>query len=341
MKLDSLAIKYDNGLLWVLDQQALPQQEIWLECHSIDDMCAMIKALKVRGAPLIGIAALLALMQYVTKGATIEEIKIAIKQLVATRPTAVNLKNYMQVLLNQLTTNVEVVFEIGQKFFLEDITLCENMATLGAELIPPGANLMTCCNTGGLATAGSGTALAVIKKAFQQQKVKHVFPCETRPLLQGGRLTAWELEKANIPYTLICDNMAAMVMAQGKVDAILVGADRIAANGDIANKIGTYSLAVLARFHQIPFYVVAPYTTLDGTCASGREIVIEIRDPNEVRGALGKISWTPEQTQVYNPSFDVTPAELITNYILDTGIFNPATIHLAINESRTMEKLSI
>ena len=215
MKLDSLAIKYDNGLLWVLDQQALPQQEIWLECHSIDDMCAMIKALKVRGAPLIGIAALLALMQYVTKGATIEEIKIAIKQLVATRPTAVNLKNYMQVLLNQLTTNVEVVFEIGQKFFLEDITLCENMATLGAELIPPGANLMTCCNTGGLATAGSGTALAVIKKAFQQQKVKHVFPCETRPLLQGGRLTAWELEKANIPYTLICDNMAAMVMAVG------------------------------------------------------------------------------------------------------------------------------
>lgn len=323
INLHSLALRYNDGQVWVLDQQALPLEETWLECHNIDDMCAMIKALKVRGAPLIGIAAVLALMQYVTQGASVAEIRAAAATLVATRPTAVNLKNYMDTILTQLSDDTRVVLTIGQELFLEDVQLCENMANQGLALIPPNATLMTYCNTGSLATAGLGTALGVIKHAYDHQKVAHVFACETRPLLQGGRLTAWELSKANIPHTLICDNMAAMVMQQGKIDAILVGADRIAKNGDTANKIGTYSLAVLAKYHQIPFYVVAPYTTLDPKCLSGNEIEIELRDAHEVKGALGKITWAPSQSQVYNPSFDVTPAELITAFILDVGVFSP------------------
>lgn len=324
--LNSLALRYNDGQVWVLDQQALPLEEIWLECHSIDDMCAMIKALKVRGAPLIGIAAVLALMQYVKQGATVAQIKAAAATLVATRPTAVNLKNYIDTILEQLTNDPSIVFTIGQELFLEDVQLCENMANHGLALIPPNATLMTYCNTGSLATAGMGTALGVIKHAYQHQKVKHVYPCETRPLLQGGRLTAWELAKADIPHTLICDNMAAMVMQQGKIDAILVGADRIAKNGDVANKIGTYSLAVLAKYHKIPFYVVAPNTTLDPHCPSGKDIEIELRSADEVKGALGKITWAPLQSNVYNPAFDVTPAELITAYILDVGVFAPGNL---------------
>lgn len=330
MKLDSLAIKYNHGQLWVLDQQALPIEETWLESHSIDDMCAIIKSLKVRGAPLIGIAALMALMQQVTQGASIVELKQSIQKLIETRPTAVNLKNYMHSVLAKLQSDPQVILEIGESLFLEDIALCNNMATHGIDVLPQSATVMTYCNTGGLATAGTGTALGVIKKAFEVNKLKHVYPCETRPLLQGGRLTAWELEKAKIPHTLICDNMAATVMAQGKIDAILVGADRIAANGDVANKIGTYSLAVLAHYHQIPFYVVAPNTTLDPACASGNEIVIELRSPDEVKGALGKIHWTPLNTPVYNPSFDVTPASLITGYILDKGIFTQDSLALVM-----------
>ncbi len=324
--LNSLALRYNDGKVWVLDQQALPLEEIWLECHNIDDMCAMIKALKVRGAPLIGIAAVLALMQYVKQGASVKEIKSAITTLIATRPTAVNLKNYMDTIVEQLGDDPSIVFTVGEQLFLEDVKLCENMANHGLALIPPHATLMTYCNTGSLATAGMGTALGVIKHAYLNQKVKHVYPCETRPLLQGARLTAWELAKAEIPHTLICDNMAAMVMQQGKIDAILVGADRIAKNGDVANKIGTYSLAVLAKYHKIPFYVVAPNTTLDPYCKSGKEIEIELRSEDEVKGALGKITWAPKQSNVYNPAFDVTPAELITAYILDVGVFSPGNL---------------
>ncbi|HRE30742.1 MAG TPA: S-methyl-5-thioribose-1-phosphate isomerase, partial [Candidatus Berkiella sp.] len=259
----------------------------------------------------------------VEQGATVEEVKAAAIKLVATRPTAVNLKNYMDTILQQLPTDPDVVLQIGQALFYEDVELCENIANHGASLISGDATIMTYCNTGSLATAGVGTALGVIKQAYLQKRIKHVFACETRPLLQGGRLTAWELAKAEIPHTLICDNMAAMVMAQGKINGILVGADRIAKNGDTANKIGTYSLAVLAKHHGVPFYVVAPYTTLDPKCASGKDIEIELRNAEEVKGALGKITWTPSQSEVYNPSFDVTPAELISGFILDVGVFAP------------------
>lgn len=320
MKLDSLAIKYENGKLLVLDQQALPQEEIWLQCQSIEDMCGYIRELKVRGAPLIGIAAVLALAQFVTQGASVEEIKEAINILIATRPTAVNLRNYMNTILNQLRSDPRIVLEIAKSLFQEDVMLCEKMAENGVQILPKNANVLTYCNTGSLATAGVGTALGVIKKGFAEGKIKHVYACETRPLLQGARLTAWELEKEGIPYTLISDNMAATLMLQGKIDVALVGADRIAMNGDTANKIGTYNVAVLCHFHEIPFYVVAPYTTFDKECCSGNNIIIEQRAPDEVKGYINKMSWAPIKAKVYNPSFDVTPNKLITSFIFDIGV---------------------
>ncbi|OFZ80758.1 MAG: S-methyl-5-thioribose-1-phosphate isomerase [Bdellovibrionales bacterium RIFOXYD1_FULL_55_31] len=195
------------------------------------------------------------------------------------------------------------------------MALCEAMAEHGSALIQDGDSILTHCNTGGLATAGIGTALGVIRRAHEQGKRLHVYVDETRPLFQGARLTAWELQKLGIPYTLICDNMAASLMGQGKVSRIFVGADRIARNGDAANKIGTYSLAVQAAYHRIPFYVVAPRTTLDEKCATGKDIPIEERAPDEVRGG-----HSPKFAPVYNPAFDVTPRTLITELILDSGL---------------------
>ncbi|MEK6554298.1 MAG: S-methyl-5-thioribose-1-phosphate isomerase, partial [Bdellovibrionota bacterium] len=180
-----------------------------------------------------------------------------------------------------------------------------------------GEQILTHCNTGALATAGWGTALGAIRKAHEQGKKIHVYVDETRPLLQGGRLTAWELAKLGIPHTLICDNMAGMLMAQGRVSKVFVGSDRIARNGDFANKIGTYSVAVLAQYHKVPFYVAAPFTTVDALTASGKDIPIEERNPKEVRGEM-----SPQDAPVYNPAFDVTPAELVTGWVLDNGVFN-------------------
>lgn len=215
----------------------------------------------------------------------------------------------------------------------EDRQLCDSIAEAGSALVKPGSRLLTHCNTGGLATAGVGTALGVIARAHQQGKVASVWVDETRPLLQGGRLTAWELGELAIPYRLITDSMAASLMASGQVDAIWVGADRIAANGDVANKIGTYSLAVLAHYHQIPFYVAAPYTTLDRQCASGRDIPVEQRAASEVTGvagSFGSVQWAPEAAAVYNPAFDVTPAALISGWVLDTGAVSPDEVKAGI-----------
>ena len=207
--------------------------------------------------------------------------------------------------------------------------MCESIATHGATLVTPGSRLLTHCNTGGLATAGVGTAIGVIRRAHEQGHVQQVLVDETRPLLQGGRLTAWELGELGIPYQLICDSMAASLMAQKQVDAIWVGADRIAANGDVANKIGTYSLAVLAKYHGIPFYVAAPHTTHDPHCPDGAAIPIEQRDAREVTGvsgSFGSVQWAPVDAQVYNPAFDVTPAELISGWVLDIGVVTPEQV---------------
>ena len=223
----------------------------------------------------------------------------------------------------------DALAERAQALFEEDRALCQRMAERGADLLASGDRVLTHCNTGALATAGVGTAIGALAIAKQRGVALHVYVDETRPLLQGGRLTAWEMADLGIPYQLITDSMAASLMAAGKVDKVMVGADRICANGDFANKVGTYMLAVAAHYHQVPFYVVAPYTTVDPACATGAAIPIEQRDGAEVRGAagaFGEVVWAPSDAPVWNPAFDVTPASLVTAWILDTGVFDAAAI---------------
>lgn len=320
----SLGLCYEGGRLLVLDQQRLPREELWLECRSPEDMINCIRALKVRGAPLIGVAAALALAQYAESGTSMDLVREAAHGLRKARPTAVNLMAAVdRVVLSHEPRDLSVDFIVAQaeRIFTEDVALCEGMAHHGSPLIEDGDHILTHCNTGGLATVGVGTALGVVRRAFEEGKRIHVYVDETRPLLQGARLTTWELEKLGIPYTLICDNMAPFVMSQGKIKKIFVGSDRIAANGDFANKVGTYGVAVAAKHHGIPFYVVAPSTTVDLQCPSGREIPIEEREPDEVRAG-----FSPTQSPVYNPSFDVTPAALVTGIVLDRGVSEPGSI---------------
>jgi methylthioribose-1-phosphate isomerase len=328
LKLSSLAVQYDSGALKILDQQKLPGEEEWIDVQTPEQMVEIITSLKVRGAPMIGLAAILSLAQLAERGESPQEIEQAAYLLRKSRPTAVNLAIYIDRVLLALKDNQNII-PVIEEIFHEDVALCEAMGIAGADLIQPEENILTICNTGSLATAGIGTAFGVIKTAHLQGKKIHVYACETRPLLQGGRLTAWELEQNEIPYTLICDSMAASLMRSGKIDRVLVGADRIAVNGDFANKIGTYSLAVLAHHHQIPFHVVAPYTTIDPQCPDGSAIKIEQRNPNEVRGAsgsFGSVIWSPKMAPVYNPAFDVTPNELVTSLICDKGSLEPKEI---------------
>lgn len=325
------SLKYENGSLSVLDQYLLPHQQLWHQCHTVDAMKALIISLKIRGAPLIGLGASLLIAHLAEQGMAKQALAAAIDELEATRPTAVNLMHCMAALRQALqqADYISAIVSTAEQLFIEDIALCERMAKRGAELISSGDNILTHCNTGALATAGIGTALGVIYKAQQQHGNIHVWVDETRPLLQGGRLTAFELARWKIPYTLICDNMAASLMAAGKVDKIVVGADRIASNGDFANKVGTYNLAVLAHFHHIPFYVVAPVTTLDVDTQCGSDIAIEQRNAAELRGvsgSFGDVIWAPKNAHVYNPAFDVTPAKLVTAWIFDTGVYNQAEV---------------
>ena len=324
------SLKYQQGQLWVLDQHQLPDNERWLECASVEAMVDMIRKLQIRGAPLIGIGASLLLALLAERGASTPVLEQAAARLRQARPTAVNLMNCMDRMLQALQRGgPDALGDCAQRLFDEDIALCLNMARNGAALIPQGARILTHCNTGSLATAGVGTAIGVIAEAHRQGKGIEVYVDETRPLLQGGRLTCWEMRRLQVPYTLICDSMAAMLMAQGKIDCVLVGSDRIAANGDFANKVGTYSLAVNARYHQLPFYVVAPYTTVDPHCPDGSQIPIEQRAATEVQGvsgSFGDVRWSPEDAPVFNPAFDVTPAELVTGWILDTAVLSPQQV---------------
>ena len=333
--LSTTSLQVRDNQLWILDQQALPQKKTWCPTPGVTDLVDHIKALRVRGAPLIGLSASLLLALLAEKGLSKPELAEALEVLRASRPTAVNLMNNldrMKLALAQDNFVTALTFE-ALRLVEEDKALCDNIATAGAKLIKPGSRLLTHCNTGGLATAGVGTALGVISRGWQEGKVENVWVDETRPLLQGGRLTAWELGELGVPYRLICDSMAASLMAQKQVDAIWVGADRIAANGDVANKIGTYSLAVLAQYHGIPFYVAAPHTTLDPACPDGSAIPIEQRAASEVTGvsgSFGDVQWAPENAQVYNPAFDVTPASLISGWVLDTGVVTPAQVEAGI-----------
>jgi methylthioribose-1-phosphate isomerase len=308
--------------LRLLDQTLLPHQEKWIEINSNEQMIEAIKALRVRGAPLIGVAASLMIGKLAFEKVPQSDLLKKSKELYEARPTAVNLMicvDRMTKLIRDNFNSAEVV-ELSVQIFNEDVELCEKMATNGASLLVDGDQILTHCNTGGLATAGLGTALGVIRKAHEQGKKIHVYVDETRPLLQGGRLTAWELKKLNIPFTLITDNMAAHLMSLKKITKAIVGSDRIAVNGDFANKIGTYSVAVNCHYHKIPFYVAAPYTTVDRDCANGALIPIEQRSAKEVQG-YGELQWAPKDIKVYNPSFDVTPSELVSAWVLDKAVF--------------------
>ncbi len=321
---ESLGLRHDGRTLWVLDQTQLPDTEVWLDGSDPGTMVALIQRLAVRGAPLIGVAAAASLATFAGRGASASEYAAACAALRMARPTAVNLMWAM----DRMKKANDPVAE-AQAIFEEDVRLCEGMARHGAELIQDGEGLLTHCNTGGLATAGIGTALGVIRRAHEQGKRIHVYADETRPLLQGGRLTAWELMKLGIPSTLITDSMAALLLRDGKVQRVLVGSDRVAANGDFANKVGTYGLAVQARHHGVPFHPVAPFSTVDLACPDGAAIPIELRSPGEVRG-YGNLRWAPADMPAWNPSFDVTPVDLVTSLVLDRGVFSAGQLHSGV-----------
>jgi methylthioribose-1-phosphate isomerase len=320
----------------LLDQTKLPLKEKYLECFDYQSIAKAIKEMRIRGAPAIGVAAAfgIALAAQNSTAKTLDEFLVEVREatsvLSRTRPTAVNLFRAINRMINILQTNKNtdvltlkrLLKKEAEAIAQEEEEMSQRMGEYGATLVRKGANILTHCNAGALATVDLGTALAVIRKAHEQGKKVHVYADETRPLLQGARLTTWELIKEGIPTTLICDNMAGFLMQQGKVDLILVGADRIAANGDVANKIGTYSLAVLAREHQVPFYVVAPTSTIDLAIANGNEIPIEERSATEVTMIAGQ-RIAPEEVNIYNPAFDITPARYISAIVTDRGIIRP------------------
>lgn len=321
--LDSMALRITENKVYILDQTALPQTENWIEVLDPNHMIELIKTLAVRGAPLIGVAAAISLAHFAVFGkngnTSLDEILEAARNLRKARPTAINLAAAIDRIINHPKMKEKnfknFILNESIEIFEEDARHCEEMSSRAAEYIKDGDHILTHCNAGALVTTGIGTALGAIVKATEQGKKIHVYVDETRPLLQGARLTAWEMKKRNIPHTLICDNMSGLLMSKGKISKIFVGADRIARNGDFANKIGTHNLAVLSNYYKVPMYVVAPYTTLDMNCANGSEIPIEERDAEEVRAGKSYAGCP-----VYNPAFDVTKRELITAIILNDRI---------------------
>lgn len=329
-ELSGLGLQFNGERVLILDQQALPEEEIWLDATHPERMIDAIKNLKVRGAPLIGVAAALSLACFAQQAPDDLQVSQAAEQLRQARPTAVNLMWAIDRMLQSMANGGRtLLIAEAVAIFEEDVLLCERMANWGAALIEDGDGILTHCNTGGLATVGIGTALGVIRKAWEQGKKITVYVDETRPLLQGARLTAWELQTLGIPYVLQTDSMAAIQMQQGRIQKVFVGADRIAANGDFANKVGTYSLAIAAAYHRIPFYTVAPYSTVDLQCADGTQIEIEQRGAEEVRGAagwFGAVRWSPAEANVFNPSFDVTPCGLVKGLVMDRGIIEQSRL---------------
>jgi methylthioribose-1-phosphate isomerase len=322
------------GHVRLIDQTLLPTQVQYRDCRTVEEVWEAIRVLRVRGAPAIGVAAAMGVVvgiQVHTDAETYaKRLKEVADYLRTSRPTAVNLfwaierleKKASAANLRDPAALTRVLLDEALAIEREDRQMCRAIGRFGAELVQDGQGILTHCNAGGLATAEYGTALAVMYTAAEQGKTFQVFADETRPLLQGARLTAWELQQAGIDVTLICDSMAAQVMREGKIQLAVVGADRIAANGDTANKIGTYGVAVLARAHGIPFYVAAPSSTFDLRIADGSQIPIEQRDPREITEGLGKVI-APAGVRVYNPAFDVTPAELIAGIITEKGIIRP------------------
>jgi methylthioribose-1-phosphate isomerase len=330
------SIEWLGDRVRMIDQTRLPLEEVYIETDSYLEIADAIKKLKIRGAPAIGIAAgfgfALGALQFDgnDRAAFDRQLDEVAAVLSSTRPTAVNLSwalNRMKCVLNENSRRSvkemkDLLVDEAKKIQSEDIETCRRIGQHGSELVPQRAMILTHCNTGALATGDYGTAQSIIVTAHEKGKQVRVFVDETRPLLQGARLTTWELKKQNIEVTLITDNTAAFVMKQGLVDLVVVGADRIASNGDVANKIGTYNLAVLAEKHKIPFYVAAPISSIDFQLASGADIPIEERDSKEVTEGFGK-RIAPDGVNVYSPAFDITPHELLTAIITEHGITRP------------------
>ncbi len=323
------AIRWEDSALYLLDQTRLPAAEDWLRYTDYRQVAKAIQTMVVRGAPAIGITAAYAMVLAAQENACKGDFPAAMSRakavLAASRPTAVNLfwaLDRMENLWLSAGPDLPRLEEEARAIHREDVLMNEAMGRAGAELVPQGARILTHCNAGALATGGYGTALGVIRAAHAQGKVSMVYADETRPLLQGARLTAYELVRDRIPVTLICDDMAGYLMAQGKVDLVVVGCDRMAANGDFANKIGTYSLAVLAKYHGIPFYTALPSSTIDRSIPNGGHIPVEQRGGEEVTGFAG-VPTGPAGVQTWNPAFDVTPHELLTAVITERGVLRP------------------
>jgi len=327
-------ISWKDGKIRYIDQTLLPHKVKYVNCRDIKTLWNAIKVLKVRGAPAIGIAGALGVALGIknsrskTSAGLIKEVDEIVKYLASSRPTAVNLfwalkrmQNTAKASAHRTVRDIKaILIKEAIAMVREDKAVCRRMAAFGANLIKSGDRILTHCNAGGLATADYGTALGVLFESKTRGRRIKVYVDETRPLLQGARLTAWELLNAGIDTTLICDNMAASLMQSGKVDKIFVGADRITRSGDTANKIGTYNLAILAHHHKVPFYVVAPVSTFDFELRSGSGIPIEERNGNEVKSILGRLV-APKKVKAYNPAFDVTPNRYITAIITEEGIF--------------------
>ncbi|HEX9442848.1 MAG TPA: S-methyl-5-thioribose-1-phosphate isomerase [Candidatus Binatia bacterium] len=323
-------IRWNNNRVVMLDQRLLPNREVYRTYRDYEGVAQAIRDMVVRGAPAIGVAAAMgvALGALWVKGKNFDrEIERIFRTLEKTRPTAVNLfwalERMRRIYIEKRSQGVEIVKQLlkteAAKIYHEDIAANKQMGKYGAKLLGGSTRIMTHCNAGALATAGYGTALGVIRAMKESGKNVEVIANETRPFLQGARLTAWELKKDKIPVTLVTDGMAGYLMQKGKVDAVVVGADRIAANGDVANKIGTYPVAVLARRHNIPFYVAAPLSTIDSKCPSGAEVPIEQRDPREVSHINGT-AMTPRGVRILNPAFDITAHDLVSAIITEKGV---------------------
>jgi methylthioribose-1-phosphate isomerase len=305
-------LRWDGRSLFLLDQRLLPREEVWIECRTSSEVAEAIRTMVVRGAPAIGVSAAFGLAMAAQRG---DDLAIAGEELRQARPTAVNLAWAID---RMLRADGDLTLE-AERILTEDVAANRRMGQYGAELLGAQSTILTHCNAGALATGGYGTALGVIRAAVESGKRVAVFADETRPYLQGARLTAWELQRDGIDVTLITDSMSGHFFQQGKFDAVIVGADRIAANGDAANKIGTYTVAVLANAHGIPFYIAAPVSTIDPNCPTGAEIPIEERSAREVTD-IGGMRMAPEGIRVEHPAFDVTPARLITAIITERGV---------------------
>jgi methylthioribose-1-phosphate isomerase len=304
-------LRFQDGALFLLDQRRLPREEVWLRCASVEDVASAIRSMAVRGAPAIGLAAAygMALADSLDQGASV---------LGETRPTAVNLRWA----IDQVRLSDDPPLEVARRLEREQLEADRRLSEVGAQRLASGDRVLTHCNTGPLATGGYGTALGVIRAAFENGGLRQVWVDETRPLLQGSRLTAWELEREGIPYRLVTDASVGALMERGLVDRVVVGADRIARNGDVANKVGTYPIAVLAARHAVPFYVAAPLSTLDADMPTGAEIPIEEREAGEVVHVLGQ-PVAPAGADALNLAFDVTPAELVSAIFTEAGALEP------------------